>query len=666
MKASHTILLVCLLAGIFGTAVCAQTKNMKEMKYGKVSKKDFTSYTPSDTTVAAVYLKKKGVTYYTTGFAVESEFEFRLQILRPEGTEYANVSIPFYRDHRPGYMTERIYGIDAVAYNLVDGKVKETDLERKYVVEEQVSENVYVMKFSIPNVRPGSIIEYKYKFSSDNPFSLNSWTIQEDIPVMYAMYELNVPEILKFNISSKGGRYIERGHSKKNSQWRASVLGGGVTRDILIDCYTFTSQNVPPLKDEPMVWCKENYRSMVDFEIKGIDIPLNVPKYIRTTWSDVCDELKRIDGFGNYLDMRNPLHDEQAKLNLDPSMPVAMRAMVLRNLLIAHARWNGEYSLVSDISASKCLEQKSGNNAMLNFIYMAMLKEAGIKALPVLVRLRTRGDLTGTRPSLENLSTFVVAIYDEKNKRMYTDCSVPWCSLDLLPPQLMANLGICFTTETEGTAYASLTNVGKHYENILVQSEIAPDGRMKGDFHATYHGCSAIEHLAWKEQQKDSLSYLQALARKYDLETDSFRSELEDGSYTDFIGYEKQLTTGDNVIYFNPFILDKNLENPFLAEQRMMPIEFPYKYMKKFYGIYKLPEGYEAESIPQPLRVKVENGDASISCIVQQNGASLVAMLDLKVNKSVFPASSNVELRQLWEQLINMSKMQIVLKKKAL
>ena len=40
--------------------------------------------------------------------------------------------------------------------------------------------------------------------------------------------------------------------------------------------------------------------------------------------------------------------------------------------------------------------------------------------------------------------------------------------------------------------------------------------------------------------------------------------------------------------------------------------------------------------------------------------------LDLKVDKTVFPANRNVELRQLWEQLINMSKLQIVLKKKAL
>ena len=129
---------------------------------------------------------------------------------------------------------------------------------------------------------------------------------------------------------------------------------------------------------------------------------------------------------------------------------------------------------------------------------------------------------------------------------------------------------------------------------------------------------------------------------------------------------EKQLTTGDGVIYFNPFVVDKDIENPFLAEQRTMPIEFPYKYVKKFYGVYKLPEGYEPESLPQPIRLKVEKGGAAISCIVQQKEGSLMAMLDLKVDKTVFPANRNVELRQLWEQLINMSKLQIVLKKKAL
>lgn len=669
MKASHVILLFYLLVSVFGAGVCAQTKSMKEMKYGKVNKKDFSSYTPSDTAVAAVFLKKKGITYYNLGMrgniTVESEYEFRLQVLRPEGTEYANVSIPFFRDQRPGYVTERIYGIDAVAYNLVDGKVEETDLERKYIVEEKVSDNVYVMKFSIPNVKPGSIIEYKYKFSSNNPFSLDAWKIQEDIPVLRVQYDLHVPEIFKFNISSKGGRYIERKHSKGNSQM--TVIGlGGITRDILTDCYTFTSENVPPLKEEPMVWCKENYRCMVDFEIRAIDIPLDVPAYFRTTWADVCEELKLIDNFGRHFGMRNPLREEQEKLHLDPSLPVAAKAMALRMMLMSYVQWDGKYSLFSDISARQCLEQKHGNNAMLNFIYLSMLKDAGIKATPVLIRQKTMGDLMGIRPSLENLSTFVVGIYDEKNKLMYTDCSIPWCSLNLLPPQLMANLGICFATEAEGTSYTSLADVGRHYQNILVQSEISPDGHLKGSFHATYYGCSAFEHLAWKEQQKDSLNYVQALDRKYEIKVDTFKSELKDGSYTDFMDYEKQLTTGDGVIYFNPFVVDKDIENPFLAEQRTMPIEFPYKYVKKFYGVYKLPEGYEPESLPQPIRLKVEKGGAAISCIVQQKEGSLMAMLDLKVDKTVFPANRNVELRQLWEQLINMSKLQIVLKKKAL
>lgn len=46
-------------------------------------------------------------------------------------------------------------------------------------------------------------------------------------------------------------------------------------------------------------------------------------------------------------------------------------------MLMSYVQWDGEYSLFSDISARQCLEQKHGNNAMLNFIYLSMLVRKG-------------------------------------------------------------------------------------------------------------------------------------------------------------------------------------------------------------------------------------------------------------------------------------------------
>ena len=44
----------------------------------------------------------------------------------------------------------------------VDGKVVKTSMSSKYIFKEQTTDNMMRLKFSIPEVKVGSIIEYKY------------------------------------------------------------------------------------------------------------------------------------------------------------------------------------------------------------------------------------------------------------------------------------------------------------------------------------------------------------------------------------------------------------------------------------------------------------------------------------------------------------------------
>ena len=134
MKAPRVCILASLLLFLCGGSLFAQHK---EMKYGKVGKKEFSLYHPTDSTTDAVFLNKEGYTYYRQEndgrIRVESEFKFRLQVLRPEGTRYADVDILYYRGERLGTTQEQISAIGASAYNLVDGKLVEAPLDRKYI-----------------------------------------------------------------------------------------------------------------------------------------------------------------------------------------------------------------------------------------------------------------------------------------------------------------------------------------------------------------------------------------------------------------------------------------------------------------------------------------------------------------------------------------------------
>jgi hypothetical protein len=72
-----------------------------EFKFGKVSEEELKmTHYQADTSAIAVCLFKDGKTQFTYNavageFGTESDYVFRIKILKPEGKKYADVSIPF-------------------------------------------------------------------------------------------------------------------------------------------------------------------------------------------------------------------------------------------------------------------------------------------------------------------------------------------------------------------------------------------------------------------------------------------------------------------------------------------------------------------------------------------------------------------------------------------
>ena len=195
-----------LMAILFQQNIVAQS----EYKFGKISEEELnmTHYEP-DTSATAVYLYMMGNTNFTYNltlgeFGTESTYSYRIKILKSEGKKYADITIPFYVNSSMNGTKEKITNIKATSYTLVDGKVVESDLSKKYIFEEKGSGNWRVMKFSIPNVEEGSVIEYKYTQHSNDAFHLDSWSIQGGLPVQFAQYKVQIPEYFNYNMEMKG------------------------------------------------------------------------------------------------------------------------------------------------------------------------------------------------------------------------------------------------------------------------------------------------------------------------------------------------------------------------------------------------------------------------------------------------------------------------------
>lgn len=156
-------------------------------KYGKITTDELKMTSCSlDSTANAVVIYKKGKTQYEykDGFRIKHEIETKIKILTHEGTSYANVIIPYYNESSVNGMKENVSQIEGYAFNLENGKIVKTKLEKDFITKERINDKYMQVKFSIPNVKAGTVIEYKYEYLSDFYHLLEDWEMQQDIPVL--------------------------------------------------------------------------------------------------------------------------------------------------------------------------------------------------------------------------------------------------------------------------------------------------------------------------------------------------------------------------------------------------------------------------------------------------------------------------------------------------
>ena len=412
-------------------AVCSLAFGQK--KFSKITAADFA--TPSeaaDSSVDAVYIYDIGETRVTatTGLNIETQVKVRMQIVTEKGKEYANKAVVFYYNPKGAQAdNDKISSISAASYNLVDGKVVKTAMSSKYEFKEQIDDHRMRLKFSIPEVKVGSIIEYKYTIISPRYSDIPTWYFQHSEPVRYSFYSATFPEWFQYHVEERGYSPLKGKLENTNIMVGSSLLKA--------DRYIFEGENLRAFKNEKFIYCQDDYAQRVDFELKGVTIPGQIYKDYARKWDDVREYLKEEFDMGSYLKIKNPYAEEMKSLDLE-GKSVAVKASRIFGLLKSKLKWDKEYKLYCK-NPLRILKDGKGSNIELNYIYMAMLRDAGISSTPMLIRRRSMGRLPLTYASIDKLNTFVVAFVDENDALLFADCSADYGDVNILPADLRGN-----------------------------------------------------------------------------------------------------------------------------------------------------------------------------------------------------------------------------------
>ena len=236
----------CALAALILLPLAAAAQPA-HLKWGDVplDELDMQTY-PVDTNAAAVVLADYVEVDVSDRGEVRADYFRRVKILTEEGYSWGNPSHTFYVGEDGD--AQKVGRVRGQTFVLRDGRVERHPMERDAVFEEEVSADTRRVRFSLPRLEPGAVIEYRYRLTSDNPHHVPDWHFQWSEPVHWSGYQLTTTGRFAYVTASNVVEFDEHETVELNRP------GGDLLQT------RWVRRHLPAIRTEPYMTTPEDYR----------------------------------------------------------------------------------------------------------------------------------------------------------------------------------------------------------------------------------------------------------------------------------------------------------------------------------------------------------------------------------------------------------------------
>ena len=586
-------------------------------------------------------------------FLLHKKKQIKIKILKESGLKYADFEIPLYVS---GTIPEQIDITEALVYNVENGALVRTTLDRKKVFEEKVNDRWIVKKFTMPNVKEGSVIEVEYNISTPYFFNMGNWEFQKKIPVVYS--RLNYRAIPYYEYT-----YVMKG-ANKFDEFRSEALNTDIRHGNLLYRemeYTFGMKNLPPFIDEEFITSPKDYMIAANFQLSKINFPTGGNRQIMSTWLDLCNEFLKHSDFGKYIN-NSEKHGKKIlpELKLSGLSPEEQIKAIAFHVKSEYS-WNGEYGRLAHEKLADFLKNKKGNDGNLNLYLVGLLKAAGLDAVPILLSTRRNGQISYLHP-FEDSFNYTIAMVTVDGQLHFLDATEPLLYYNELPARCLNVQGLVVKPKSEEwvAIYQNELSVTEKQlrikkvpnQNLLdVQVNYTNSGNSAYNFRATYLG------------KADNLS-------QYLKETNNINTkgdivvENENNLHLPFkfsFNFETEAEETPEKLFITPFCRLSMSDNPFKQASRKLPVDLVYVRGEKYKSTIEIPEGYKVEFIPKDGKIDNKALYFNYTAVVENNTIKIEAEYSLK--KSVYPAPEYMTLKNCFTIIIKKISEMVVLVK---
>ncbi|MBB2144728.1 DUF3857 domain-containing protein [Pedobacter sp. LMG 31464] len=586
------------------------------------------------------------------------DYHVKIKIYNKEGFKQANIVIPTYKDDS---REELVQDLKASTFNYVDNKFVETVMDKKAVFTENRSKYTSLTKFTLPNIKDGSIIEYSYRLVSPNYFNFKTWEFQSDIPKVHSEYVAYIPGNYTYNVTLRG--FYKLSDQKAELSRECLRLNG-----VPIDCskMTYVMKNVPAFLEEDYMTAPSNFKSAVYFELSDILMTNGSKQNFTKAWKDIDYELTSDKNFGSHMKRKDVFKDLLPSI-LQNTTDDLSKAKAIYNYIKKQIKWNNYYGKYSEENIKTVLESRSGNAAGVNLSLIAALSAADLDAEAVIISTRENGTVNKLYPIISDFN-YVVAKVNIGDKSYLLDATEPLLPFGLLPLRCINDQGRVINLK-KPSYWIDLKAGQKSTTNYILNGKLNADGKITGTITTTTLGYAAFNKRKEIKKYNSPDEYVEKLdaelakisiTKQEILNIDSVEKPLTEIYEVEFAAHDGM---GKDLLYINPFFISRISKNPFNLNERTYPVDLGAASDERISIIITLPGNYQLQEKPQDLAIglPLSGGRYLLQTTLTDN--NLVLSQVLQFNKAIYAPEEYPYLKEFYSKIIQNQKTDLLLKK---
>ncbi len=596
----------------------------------------------------------------------------RIKILNEEGLKWAKVNIPFNQR-----FNENVKVAKGVTYNLLEnGDIEEIKLDKKTVNDEKYGSEQGYVRFPLPGVRVGSVIEYVYQVTSDNIQSIKPWFFQQRIPVKYSEFSTYIPRRVRYvpilrgdtrkltKTTSDYSKQVSNPNSMNTFDSFGNRMFNVYGQDIVYgNVNSYIMEDIEPLELEPYTTIPEDNMAQVSFQLASLRVPGGNKIY---TWKMLSRELLRDKLFARYMDDNRIVGAAQkltgnVRRNRD-------KIQTIFEYVQEEIEWDGTYSPYTSVELPDLFTNKKGNSADINLLMCAMMKEAKLDAYPILISTRDHGKAQMYFPDMTQFNHVIVGV-KYRGDMLFLDGLSVGVPFDMLPRIDLNENG--FMVDKRNWGWVEISPQHEIIRNTYTRFNLDIDGTLDGDLEMIFKEYSAatergkLLNVSMERAEYIKAEFLQGLKEASLLDFEIINPPNSDSP----VMIECQLTIPDYVqrvddmMFVRPLLTKTILENPFQTKERIAPIDLPCPIREYYLLGLEIPPGYELVQTPHPIRVLMPNnaGEFTFNVLVDEDIVHVSSTIFIE--KTHYLPEEYEEIKTFFDYIIRKHEEDLVLRK---